>query len=444
MRLAWITPYARRSAIGRYSAGVIKAMIARGHEVTIIAAETQPQVDLHPIPVGASLHYWRDERPAATALAEADLCIYQVGDNYTFHHGVIALLDQHPGICVFHDSYVLDLFLGWTSEMPDGGVRSHRIVERLYPSEVTARFHSQPVHELDLAWLADQIPMTEWLAQKATACVAHAPFYAERLRLACPGPVAVMPLAYDSRQPLIRDPAEPHDRLRLLTVGHVNANKCVQQVIETLATNPELSDRYQYDVVGAIEPSMRGQLEYLIDSYHLRHSVAIHGEVADSLLQDFLGDADVISSLRWPALEGASASAIEGMLAGKPVIVTDVGFYQTLPESCVLKVRPEHTVPDLAAHLTHLERDPDLRIRMGRDARAWAAAEFSAERYAESLESLCFDAIPMTNHAVAVGQLAALLSGFGVPAADSLVERVGQAMTSLFSSDGQAPTPRES
>ena len=42
--------------------------------------------------------------------------------------------------------------------------------------------------------------MTEWLAQKATACVAHAPFYAERLRLACPGPIAVMPLAYDSRQ----------------------------------------------------------------------------------------------------------------------------------------------------------------------------------------------------------------------------------------------------
>jgi len=215
----------------------------------------------------------------------------------------------------------------------------------------------------------------------------------------------------------------------------VNANKCVQQVIETLATTPGLRDRYHYDIVGAIEPSMRGRLEDLIDSHHLRDSVTIHGEVDGPILQDFLRDADVISSLRWPALEGASASAIEGMLAGKPVIVADVGFYQTLPDSCVLKVRPEYMVPDLCAHLIHLEQDPDLRTRMGRDARDWATAEFSAARYAESLEHLCFDAIPMTNHAVAVGQLAALLRGFGVPAIDPLVERVGQVMTSLFTPD---------
>ena len=85
----------------------------------------------------------------------------------------------------------------------------------------------------------------------------------------------------------------------------------------------------------------------------------------EPILQDYLRDADVIASLRWPALEGASASAIEGMLAGKPVIVTDVGFYQTLADSCVLKVRSEHMVEDLAAHLVHLAQDPGSEIPHG-------------------------------------------------------------------------------
>ena len=77
---------------------------------------------------------------------------------------------------------------------------------------------------------------------------------------------------------------------------------------------------------------------------------------------------------------------------------------------------------------------------MGRDARAWAAAEFSADRYAEHLEQFCFDAIPMTAHAGATRRLAELLAAFGVPAADPLVENVGQVMASLFSSDGPTAT----
>jgi glycosyltransferase involved in cell wall biosynthesis len=438
MRLAWITPFTRRSAIGRYSAGVVEALVARGHHVMIVSAEPEPSVDHHPIPRGAKQLHWRDQKTTA-ALTDADIRIYQVGDNSDFHLGVVALLDAYPGICVFHDSYVLNLFLGWLRSIPDGSVDAHGVVERLYGQDVAAQFDARPVHEQDPAWLADQVPMTEWLAQKAIACVAHAPFYAERLERACPGPVAVLPLAYDSRQPSTQGATPTHHRLRLLTVGHVNPNKRVHDVIEALASSPGLQDGYRYDVVGFIEPSMRGRLEDLIHSHGLQECVTVHGEVDDDTLQDFLREADVISGLRWPALEGASASTIEGMLAGKPVIVTDVGFYQTLPDSCVLKVRPGHAVPDVAAHLGRLAGDPSLRIRMGRDARAWAAVEFSAARYAESLERLCLDTIPLIDHVVAVRQLAALLAGFGVPATDPLVDRVGQAMSTLFLSwDGQA------
>ena len=151
MKLAWITPFARRSAIGRYSAFVIEAMIGRGHEVTIIAAETKRNIDLHPTPVGANLLHWRDDRPTAMALSDADLCIYQVGNHFEYHSGVVALLDRYPGVCVFHDWYLLDLFLGWADATPDRGARPDRIIDRLYAPEDTTRFHAQPVHQLILS-----------------------------------------------------------------------------------------------------------------------------------------------------------------------------------------------------------------------------------------------------------------------------------------------------
>ena len=63
-----------------------------------------------------------------------------------------------------------------------------------------------------------------------------------------------------------------------------------------------------------------------------------------------------------------------------------------------------------------------------------------ADRYAEHLEQFCFDAIPMTAHAWCNTPARRAACGFGVPAADPLVEHVGQVMASLFSSDGPTAT----
>ena len=40
-KIAWVTPFAARSAIGRVSASVIEALCDRNHEVTIIAANVR-------------------------------------------------------------------------------------------------------------------------------------------------------------------------------------------------------------------------------------------------------------------------------------------------------------------------------------------------------------------------------------------------------------------
>ena len=41
MKIAWVTPLSRRSAIGRVSAAIVKALGERDHEITVIRSERE-------------------------------------------------------------------------------------------------------------------------------------------------------------------------------------------------------------------------------------------------------------------------------------------------------------------------------------------------------------------------------------------------------------------
>ncbi len=73
----------------------------------------------------------------------------------------------------------------------------------------------------------------------------------------------------------------------------------------------------------------------------------------------------MICCLRWPVFEGGSASAVEAMLSGRPIIVTDAGFYRDLPDDLVFKVDRRQELDSLTTQLTRLIADPSLRFRVG-------------------------------------------------------------------------------
>ena len=99
------------------------------------------------------------------------------------------------------------------------------------------------------------------------------------------------------------------------------------------------------------------------------------------MLRSYLAHADVCINLRFPAMEGASASAIEEMLYGKPLIVTNVGFYRELPDDGVIKIEPQ-AENQLTAVLERLLLNPVERERMGKALKQYAERQFRADGYA--------------------------------------------------------------
>jgi glycosyltransferase involved in cell wall biosynthesis len=430
MNIAWFTPYQRASAIAKFSSLVVPVLAARGHSITLFSSDKQPPIEHRRLPEGIELLHWSLFETAPEVADAYDVIVYNVGDHPENHFGVLKLIDRYTGVCIFHDFYLVDLFLGWCATEIEKPL-AHFIVASIYGEQIAKEFWARIGQPDFQNWAASHVPMTEWVARKALAAVAHAPFYKQRLADSSAGPVRVIPLAYNAPANVvsIRDQNSP---VRILTVGVVNPNKRVEAVINAVASSPALRSRCEYNIVGRIEPSYRAELQSLIAESGLEDAVHVHGEVSDFELHWRFVEADVLACLRWPALEGASASCIEAMSYAKAVIVTDTGFYSSIPSDCVLKVSLAREAQELAQHLEMVVVDVNERNALGKRAQDWAKREYAPEKYSERIEPLLEAAAEERPSADALKQIGSTLRAMGVQHDDPIVSRVGSEFRTLF------------
>jgi glycosyltransferase involved in cell wall biosynthesis len=444
MKIAWVTPLARRSAIGRVSAAIVKALYERGHEITLIRAERdRTDADsIHPISVSVPILWWHDLSPTDIEL-QNDAVVLNVGDNYIFHAGTLALVDRALCVGIFHDFYLYNLFNRWLAYQGLG--------EDVHEREVRCTYGEQACQLAGRAWrgtapveeLAEIMPMTEWLASRCGAALAHSRFYSDLLKNSCPGPVAVAPLCYEPRD--ISALCRRHDDpVTIAVLGVINPNKCVDAVIRSIASSAMLRARCRLRLVGAIDNTERNRLEQLCNETGLTE-VTILGEVDDAVWVKELEAADILSCLRKPVLEGASASAIEGMKAGRPIVIADAGFYSDLPDDLVFKIPAEVNVSTLTKVLERLVEDENLRRETAAKAQRWAFHTFTTDAYVTILEDLLRNFVNAKPLLVAGKRIAQQLAILGVSPGDPSVKQLATKLELLFSpSETRSPTTTES
>lgn len=410
MKLAVVTPFVLRSAIGRVNMAVSRELAALGHEVQIVRSESEdePGVALHPTDL--PIRHWR-EVDFDDLAEEVDLAIVNVGDHYLFHGGIFEVFDRLPTLGVFHDFYLYNLFSGWLfANQLDWRVHDGE-VEAVYGPAGLEPARAARSGELDMGQIAQAIPMTEWIARRCTGAVSHAKYYRARLEAACAGPVGDIPLCGAPR-PGGAQNRRAKGELTVVTLGVMNRNKCAEAVIRALAASPTLT-KARYRLVGAITEEERARLSALAAELGFS-GLSIEGAVDDAGFEAAMADADIIACLRKPVLEGASGSVIDGMLSARPTVVARAGFYGELPDDLVVKVDPEVRPAELADAFERLAADPAGRRAMGRKARAYALTALGPAAYAASLAEAAqatLDALPLLEVGERLGQR---LAGLGV------------------------------
>jgi glycosyltransferase involved in cell wall biosynthesis len=382
MKLVIFTPAIKTSAIGRMTRLVVRALLAHQHQVVVIRTESPHLLAKETHDFGCTILPWTNEAEAAQEISSADCCIYQIGDNYEFHEGGVAWLARAPGIVCLHDFFLGHLFCGWAQQRRD---EANDILTQWYGKKIAADYFSASNSATFIRETQDLAPLTEWISSMATGVITHSNWGCDRVLSACPGPLFVVPLAYDAPGAIsIENESTPNSKLKVLTIGHINSNKRIESCIEAISNNSILRKNVSYRLVGAIIPSMERKLRELATVSGVE--LIISNEVDDATLSEAIRNADVISCLRWPSLEAASASAIEAMLYGKATIVTDVGFYKELPDQYVLKVSVDNEIEDLKKTLLSLQSNRSATTTIGKQAQAWASETFTAENYAVRLE----------------------------------------------------------
>lgn len=385
MKLVMFTPAITASAIGRMASLVTQALVRMGHAVTVIRAEGSSLLSTPTHDFGATLVPWTQSAQVEHLLRTADAVIYQIGDNYVYHQGCLEWLPRAPGVICLHDFFLGHLFTGWAEHHMK---EARSTLRAWYGDESADRFFNYHSSDTFIAGTKDTTPMTEWVASMGHAIITHSNWGLSRVLGACPGPVEVVPLAYDTHRdvggpvpPPLQDTSPAS--FRVLTVGHVNPNKRAESVIRAIGNSPILREHATYRLVGATQPAVADQLLALADDLDVR--LVISGEVDADALSSALAEADVVACLRWPSLEAASASAIEAMLYSKPVVVTNVGFYAELPDACVRKISQANEIAELQQALECLYRNGSERTALGTTAAHWASNTFTADHYAQRI-----------------------------------------------------------
>ena len=329
---------------------------------------------------------------ALDRLAGYDAVIYNLGNHLRFHRAEYEVSARVPGIVVLHDRTLHHFFAGYYITYLR---RPELYLERmatLYGDrgrEVGAAVVAQ---HGERAWSrADEVvehAFTEDALANAIGAVTHSAGHAAAVRRHWGGPVCDLPMpAYESqlRPRAAPSPLAADGAITLMSVGHVDSNKHILTVVEALASAPKLAACVRYLVVGQYDARSAyiRDLNRTIADASLARTITLLGYTPDATLERYLANADIFVNLRFPNLEGGSASLMEQLACGRPVVVYDSGVYGELPDETVVKVAVNDR-PGLVSRIHELVADAELRRRLGLAARRYAEGH-RMDAYARAL-----------------------------------------------------------
>lgn len=382
MKIVLFSPTIKTSAIGRVASLVTRELADQGHDVSVVRTEIPFLMNEITHDFGVELISWNSSRRIHKLCSQGDLFIYHIGNSYDFHSGCIEWLARYPGVVCLHDFFLGHLFSEWSRTDP---ALARTILRTWYGEEMSRRYFAFSDSDAFIEGTREAAPLTEWICSMAQGVISHSRWGIERVMRSCPGPVRVVPLAYSAPTLGSGDDLSDvqHSKFNILTVGHVNPNKRVAQVINAIGSSQFLRQNSVYRVVGKIESQIAEELLSLAAGKEV--NLIVSGEVDDAQLTRAIIAADVVSCVRWPNLEAASASAIEAMLYGKAIIVVDTGFFEEVPGSVVKKIDLSNEIFNIKSALEELALNSKEREGLGARAAVWARATFSVQNYAEQV-----------------------------------------------------------
>ena len=165
--------------------------------------------------------------------------------------------------------------------------------------------------------------------------------------------------------------------------GVVNASKRIPELLRAFVRLRQAHAGATLLLVGPTSPGF--DLERRLQRLGLDGAGLVHEEWVDERrLWSLLAGVDVCVNLRHPTMGETSGTVIRALSLGKPLVVSDVGWFSELPDDVALKVPVDETELEmLVAALELLVTRQDVREAMAHAAAALARRDHDLERVAD-------------------------------------------------------------
>ena len=314
----------------------------------------------------------------------ADIALYHVGNDAEAHGWIVEALRRRPGVVVLHDFVLHHLVVGLTFARGDsagylaamereGGLVGRLLGYAVLDNKLPPLWDTRP----------EDFPLTGEVTAYATGLIVHSRYVEERARaIGYRGPIVRIP------HPAWPVPAVAPARVEGAPLfgcfGHLNESK---RITELLAAFARLRERH---------PGARlllvGGASVRLQRMDFPEGVIREDYVPEDRLWALMAACDAIVSLRSPTMGETSGSAIRALSLGKPLVVSDVGWFSELAGDAVLKVPVDEREEDTLTAALEALTDGDVRRTMGPAARALVEREHRLDRgakaYAAALEEL--------------------------------------------------------
>jgi glycosyltransferase involved in cell wall biosynthesis len=161
--------------------------------------------------------------------------------------------------------------------------------------------------------------------------------------------------------------------------GFLNMNKRIPQLLEAFASLRRERPGARLLLAGA--SGERFDVDRRLERLGIVDGVQRIDYVPEERMWSLMAACDVLVNLRYPTMGETSGSVIRGLALGKPLVVSDVGWFSELPDEVVLKVPVDEVETDVLR--AALEVAVDHGAALGATARAYVTREHALDRVAD-------------------------------------------------------------
>lgn len=361
MNIAYVSPFPPdTSGIADYSALLLPAL-ARRLDVRVV-------------------------RRGRTLPRDVDLVVYHIGNDVDAHGWIVRLLERRRGIVVLHDFVLHHLIAGLTVGRGDGesylrameqeaGVAGRLLGHGVLDGRVPSLWETRP----------QDFPLVGPILARADGVIVHSSYVARRVRMReYEGRIWRIPHPAWQAPPPRPTPLPRRGRTVVGCFGHLNVSKRLPQLMEAVGRLRAHGRPLLLLLAGSVTPGL--ELEERAARFGLEpgRDLLRLGRVPENRLWNLLYATDICVTLRHPTMGETSGMAIRALSAGRPLVVSDCGWFGELPRGVVAKV-PVDTweVDTLTAILERLTDDAQLRQDMGLAAAEYVRSEHDLERVAD-------------------------------------------------------------